>query len=259
VAVTFDDGFQDNLTVALPILKQHQWPATVFVTVEPVDTGRLLWPQQIWNWVFHPGVQELVLSWRSQNHSKVADTRLDLRDDAAKGHARMWLRAFAGGLRSEDRKEFLDYLAGELRIDRSNEATRRGPIATWDEIRQLHAAGVTIGGHTVTHPRLSLADSNTLQWEVVASRQRLEQELGAPVQVFAYPFGETDDFDERAKTAVREAGYLAAFASQDLDRSPPDLFALPRLYVPDEPAWRFGLRLLLAHQDSGFLRWLLQS
>jgi peptidoglycan/xylan/chitin deacetylase (PgdA/CDA1 family) len=260
VAVTFDDGYRDNFENAFPILQRYECPATLFIAVEPVDHGCLLWPQVIWNWLHHTSVDEVRISWRNRNQSKAVETVLDLRNHAARARARSWLRAFVGGLEPEDRADLLALLSRQLRVSGDAERTDRSPMLTWEEIRRMHAAGVTIGSHSMTHPRLSGLELHRVHDEVFQSRTRLESELGTSVHLFAYPFGRQDDFDEHSKLAVRRAGYQAACISEDTTPSAAaDLLALPRLHVPDEPAWRFAVRLLLTTRDSRFLRWLLDS
>lgn len=115
-----------------------------------------------------------------------------------------------------------------------NEWDRRfGPpsarLASWDQLRGLVAAGFEIGGHSATHPRLPEVDEATLERELVASRARIEAELGMPVRWLAYPFG---DFDRRVERAARTAGYDAAFGfAGGLAGASDDLFCLARIPV----------------------------
>ncbi|WP_296750900.1 polysaccharide deacetylase family protein [Thiobacillus sp.] len=75
------------------------------------------------------------------------------------------------------------------------------------ELRDMHAAGMEIGSHTVNHARLTGTDDAQLQRELVDSKAALEDLLGAPVPSFAYPYGA---WDARCTAAVAAAGYAAA-------------------------------------------------
>ena len=75
------------------------------------------------------------------------------------------------------------------------------------ELRDMRAAGMEIGSHTVSHARLTETDDAQLQRELVDSRTALEDLLGAPVSSFAYPYGA---WDARCAAAVAAAGYAAA-------------------------------------------------
>ena len=260
VAVTFDDGYLDNFEKAFPILQRYECPATIFVAVEPVDHGCLLWPQVIWNWLHRTTMDEVRISWHNGNQSKAMEAVFNLRDHAGRARARSSLRAFVGGLEPEDRADLLALLSRQLRVNGDGDQADRRPMLTWEEIRHMHEAGVAIGSHSMTHSRLSGLDAHRVHEEVVQSRARLEEELGASVRLFAYPFGRRDDFDEQSKLAVQRAGYQAACIAEDTNPSAAaDLLALPRLYVPDEPGWKFAVRLLLTGRDSRLLRWLLES
>ena len=90
---------------------------------------------------------------------------------------------------------------------------------------------VTIGSHTVSHPRLTRCDDAALAAELEESRRLLEDWCGATVDLFAYPKG---DYDLRVARAVRDAGYRAAFAEDPVGAGLPD-FEIPRigLYAHD--------------------------
>jgi peptidoglycan/xylan/chitin deacetylase (PgdA/CDA1 family) len=79
---------------------------------------------------------------------------------------------------------------------------------TWDEVRELSAAGMQIGCHTMTHPFLTrVKDDQALKREILGARQRIEAEIGKPVTTIAYPFGQ---YDQRVVDAVKEAGFTSA-------------------------------------------------
>ncbi len=79
---------------------------------------------------------------------------------------------------------------------------------TWDEVKELDAAGMEIGCHTVTHPYLTrIKDDASLRREIFSARQKIEQHIRKPVTTFAYPFGQ---YNERVAAMVREAGFTSA-------------------------------------------------
>jgi len=77
----------------------------------------------------------------------------------------------------------------------------------WSAVRDLARAGLTIGSHTVTHPDLVHLDDRRVRGELVDSKRRLEDALGAPVDRLSYPFGR---YDARVKDAATAAGYRLA-------------------------------------------------
>lgn len=86
-------------------------------------------------------------------------------------------------------------------------AIGRPGYLTWDQLREMRAAGMAVASHSVFHPYLMKADDETLRREVTDSKATLEKGLGATVTTFAYPFGL---YDERVTRAVRDAGYVMA-------------------------------------------------
>jgi peptidoglycan/xylan/chitin deacetylase (PgdA/CDA1 family) len=257
VVVTLDDGYRDAYDHAFPILRRHACPATVFIAVEVVDTGRIPWPQSLWRCLNLTRKLELHTSWRGRNDSRI-QTPLSLRTAADRAAAHATLKLFVGGLGAPERHEILESIARELEVAPEPEPARA--TLSWEQLREMQRAGIAVGSHTLTHPRLSALDDTALRHELVESRRRLSQELATSITLFAYPFGSPEFFDDRSKRAVVEAGYAAACSAVigPADASS-DLRALDRAAVPDEPVWKFALRLLQLETGSRLLAWTLRG
>jgi peptidoglycan/xylan/chitin deacetylase (PgdA/CDA1 family) len=93
----------------------------------------------------------------------------------------------------------------------------------WDQLRELVERGVEVGSHSVSHAHLPRLSDDELDAELRDSKQQLEDELGRPCQVLAYPFG---DCDGRVRAAARAAGYEVAFGlpGDATGRDPYDVF-----------------------------------
>jgi peptidoglycan/xylan/chitin deacetylase (PgdA/CDA1 family) len=232
VAVSFDDGFVDNLRAAAPVLEAADVPATVFVTTEPCLTGRPFWWNELAELLVGPqparGPLELTTG--------AGTRRWELADDAA--HADLidiwaWLRARP----LEDIEEALTRvrLAAGVTAGGSpaGEAARN---MTPDEVAGIAATGhITIGGHTRTHPVLAARTPAEQLDDVRVGRRLLEEWTGAPVLGFAYPFGKrVADFRAASMRAVKAAGFAFACAIEPraVTASAP-ILALPRYVVPD--------------------------
>ena len=105
----------------------------------------------------------------------------------------------------------------------------RKPLMTTSQIRAWHAGGMEIGAHTRSHPHLSQCSEAQLQDEIAGSKADLEDQLGAPVTQFCYPYG---DMNDRVADVTRAAGYVAATTTQR-GRAVigTDLWRLPRVQV----------------------------
>jgi peptidoglycan/xylan/chitin deacetylase (PgdA/CDA1 family) len=109
------------------------------------------------------------------------------------------------------------------------------PMLTWDEVREMHALGMTIGAHTLTHPNLPSAGPADAWSEISGSKARLEREIDAPVTMFSYPNGGAERYMTRdIARLVREAGFEAATTSRNGFAGPAsDLYGLERVQVPE--------------------------
>jgi peptidoglycan/xylan/chitin deacetylase (PgdA/CDA1 family) len=110
---------------------------------------------------------------------------------------------------------------------------------TWDMVRELRAAGMAIGGHTVSHQILSRMAPEAQWAEISGCLQRLERELGAPVRTFSYPVGQRDSFDQATLDCLRRAGVELAFTYHGghAATGTMDLLTLPRLAVEQEQSF----------------------
>jgi hypothetical protein len=115
------------------------------------------------------------------------------------------------------------------------------------QIRQLHNEGMEIGCHTINHPILAMLDEEEARAEIVGGKRQIEEIIGAPVTLFAYPNGKPgQDYGPRDVRLVREAGFVAAVSTlSGVANRGSDLFQLPRFGPWDRNPHRLGVRLLL--------------
>jgi len=103
---------------------------------------------------------------------------------------------------------------------------------SWDELRALSEAGWTIGGHTMTHPRLSRLNEAEQRREIVECKAAIEGEIRRAVDCFAYPFGSALDFSAASRAIVREAGYAIAVSNcYGVNGPGADRWALRRIWI----------------------------
>lgn len=204
VLVTFDDGYDDNHAVAFPILRELGVPATFFVATGHIDSGL----PYAYDWLAH-----LVLTMDT-DRLRLPDLDLDLSlppDLDAR-------RALVGSVL--DRLKYLDN-AGQQAVIEDLELECRRPRTqghadcrpmTWDQLRDMHAGGMEIGGHGVHHRMLAKLPDGALQTEVAECQARLTAELGAPAIAISYPVGGPDTYDARVIDAARAQGFRIGFS-----------------------------------------------
>jgi peptidoglycan/xylan/chitin deacetylase (PgdA/CDA1 family) len=107
------------------------------------------------------------------------------------------------------------------------------PICTWDEVRELHALGISIQSHGISHRPLSRLRPPELETELAGSKAQLEAELGSPVELFSFPYGDAGRDAAEVRAALVRAGYRGACLYGGGPLKPPvdDPFALPRIAV----------------------------
>ena len=234
--ITFDDGYADNLTLAAPILKKHNLPATFFIATAYLNGGRM----------FNDTVIEAIrLSPLSTlNLASLGFGRFDISSHAAKAKA------------IDQILPQVKYLAWDVRtqtVARIAALAQCGPLPddlmmTTEQLQALHAMGMTIGGHTVHHPILAQLDANAVQQEISDGKKFLEQTLNTRIRLFAYPNGKpgTDYLPEQA-AIVRDLGFDAAVSTQwGSAQQSSDVFQLPR-FTPWSPKSSRFVPMLLSN------------
>jgi peptidoglycan/xylan/chitin deacetylase (PgdA/CDA1 family) len=239
VAVTFDDGYADNLYEAEPILRELGIPATVFVATGHVGTDREFWWDELERLMLLGGERPAELRVSHRGEGQRHPTRDESERRAAYDALHPWLR-FGPLARREDVLAQVRGWAGEPEGGRHRDTHR---AVTVDELRELAASPVVeIAPHTRAHPSLAHQDLPVQREEIAGSARQLEDWLGTRSPVFSYPFGGPGaDYDRATVSAVREAGFQLAvsnFPARVTPLSSP--FELPRHLVRDWDADYFG-------------------
>ena len=240
VAITFDDGYRDNLDAAFPLLRAYGCPATIFLPTSFIGTGRPFWWEQLEAWI-------------SDARAPVAHDG-DVYDLATvSGKDRLFDRLRVGLTRAGParRQQLLEHARALLAASRDVESS----TLSWPQIDSLAASGlISFGAHTVNHFAVSSLTDAELDFEVGASRHALAQRLAVPSGFFAYPYGRYADLDPRADGVLRNHGFTGAvtLVAGAVERSP-SAYSLPRVFVErgDDVA---RLRAKLAGVDAPF--WL---
>jgi peptidoglycan/xylan/chitin deacetylase (PgdA/CDA1 family) len=254
VALTFDDGYVDNLESGLPRLVAADVPATVFLATGFLDRPDPFWWDELAALTL---CDQAPKSFTIEIGQQVLGFKVDPAsvDDEGAGPSerrpvgtRAVLEALYEPLRQLDDDERRTTMT-KLRANLSthDDLIDVGRAMRSDEVRKLTASGlVMIGAHTVTHPSLPRLDPAACRREVAASKAACEAFAAAPVTAFAYPFGE---FDSKAREAVKDAGFAMACSTRRMPvGATSDLFAMPRIWVPDQDGDAFDQRLRWASE-----------
>lgn len=222
VAITFDDGYADNHRLALPVLAPLGLTATVYVATGPLDEGTPLWTS---------AVRALVLGACGPELCVPGLEPVALPASGREAALRALTRALVP-LAAADRAARLAAAARAAQVDLHRALA--GTMLTTAAVRELAAAGWTIGAHTVSHPNVALAAPADAEAEIAASRDTLAAAIGAPVVHFAYPNTGAAHryFDAEVAALLRRLGFRSAVTSRPGALRPgADPFTLPRIGV----------------------------
>jgi peptidoglycan/xylan/chitin deacetylase (PgdA/CDA1 family) len=251
VLLTCDDGLLNCLTEMVPVLNEESVKCLFFVTgASALDTRATLWYEDLF----------LILLRARARAFKISHEGIDLSGKLSSIEQRrsIWWIAVKrlSQLDSTRRASFVGALHAQLEsppeIDLANEVScRRLGLLTGRELRELAAAGMTIGAHSMSHPMLSQMSPDLAYKEIYDSRTELEKILGQKVWAFAYPFGDTESVTPEILALSQKAGFEVAFLNHGggLGAALP-AFALPRVHVTSE----INLPELEAHLSGFHLR-----
>lgn len=244
VAFSFDDGYADNVALALPLLAARGARATFYLTAGWIEARTAPW----WD------VLATMLETTRRSRLRLAlaggiDVPLESRD-----MRRRALQALLPALRAtpERQQVTLAMLASALDVP----AEAACALASWEQCHALPAAGMEVGAHTLHHPFLSVLEPDQQRQEIAGSIELIAQRLGARPRGLAYPAGDHDAVTVEAARASGLAYAVTTRAGDNVPGAPP--LTLFRRGLSEGaclgPTGRFSRRLALAELDGAFDR-----
>lgn len=224
VCITFDDGYRDNFTNALPILQELEIPATIFVSTGILNTSEEFWWDEL---------ERILL-----DRHKIYEKTFSLKDDF---FSCQWsTESFS------DRENLYDTLHW-LMYDKITVAKRKDwieQLRKWGQVGnigrkenqamqtnefKINSPLLTIGAHTVNHPSLKSLTEREQRYEISQSIRDLEELLKQTIAVFSYPFGKKNDYDTTTIEICKEENiYKAASNFPGLWTIQCDNYQIPR-------------------------------
>ncbi len=224
-AITFDDGFENNYSVAAPELASLSIPATFYVTSEFIEENTLSWIDKIEyclditpKGALHCPWQPKPISFKKPQDkiALLSEIRYQVKQDPTFN-----IPPFVGSVFEQCRQSMVNSLPDRL-----------SQKMTWAQVKTLHAHPLfTIGGHSHTHPILAFLDDTTLQTEITTSLQMLKK---ANIQSphYSYPEGLAHCYDERAITLLKKNNIVCCpTAIMGKNDEHTDLFHLKRVML----------------------------
>lgn len=257
VAVTFDDGYADNLHHATPLLEEYGIPATIFITTGFVGSSREMWWDELERVLLTPGSLperlKLTISGTVRSWELGTAARYTPEEAQADAGTRAWdgkpgsrlafyydvwdaLRKLPAQERQPLQDQVIQWAGAATASRESHRALTQDELVTLSQSEVIE-----IGAHTVTHPSLPVHSREIQQSEIQTSKAQLEQLLSREISSFSYPFG---DFDRHSVTAAKNCGFdMACSTVQESVWKGSQRFQLPRYEVLDWDGNTFGQKL----------------
>lgn len=203
-AITFDDGWQDNYEIAFPILQELKIPATIFMTTGKIGSSEPFWQQKLgklFSFVVYEGEKE--------DQEKL---RRILRVDEAEALNSDLYKKIVGQWKSRKHSE----INAKLNIDGWSKkilSFERALFLSSDDLREMASRNIDFGSHTVNHVILTNECDATVESELVESKKALEEIVGKPVDMLAYPDG---DFSSKIIRRAETYGYKLGCTTENV-------------------------------------------
>lgn len=238
VCVTFDDGYADNVEIALPILQKWKVPAAFFIASGYLNGGRM------WN----DTIVEVLKSVEGEtlDLTSIGLDRFPVSTEQERRSSAMKILVSVKHMEDTRRSEATEFIASHV------QSLPQDLMMTTDQLKRLGgAAGMEIGGHTVTHPILAKLSDDRAMEEISEGKRAVEKILGREIRYFAYPNGKPgQDYSDENVKMIFKAGFKAALSTRwGVSNSLTDRWQLPRFTPWDSTPPRFMARLLLNYRD----------
>lgn len=199
--ITFDDGYLDNYTNAFPVLKKYNFPAVIYLTSGHIESNRPFY----WDLVAYCFAH-------TQKNSILFPDGIERSWDSIDGKnqiSKQWIESMKI-LEENQKQNWISRIPEQLNVVIPDNYFKN-LMMNWDQVREMSAANIDFGAHTVTHPILTRISPEQVRTEISDSKKRIEQELNKPVISLAYPNGMKADFNDTVINLAKETGFTTAF------------------------------------------------
>ena len=223
--VSFDDGFENNYSIAAPVLSRMKIPSVFYVTTRFVEADESSWIDIIERAVENTLSFRLMLPFRSEpKQYKTREDKIRLLDE---------IRAYVKGHRNIDPYGFAENIREQIEVECPGPDPYLDRKMNWQQVAELaEHPGFVIGGHSHTHRILAFLNEGELENEIDMSLDLLHQHLGHPVLHYSYPEGNAQSYSEQVIRTLQNRGVVCApTAEEGTNQVDDDLFHLKRIPV----------------------------
>ena len=223
VAVTFDDGFQNNYLYAADILDSYKVPATFYICAGMVNTNRMFWVDIIEDCINRTRNSNLDINLNKQKH-------FNLNNDKNKIDTINEIKKYCKSMDSKKKNNIINELIKNTNVSPSVESSPDYKIMTWNELNELKNNSLfTIGGHTLNHEIMSAQNIEKMKMDVKATLSLLNYNLNQKTVHFSYPEGQIHHYNDTVISSLIDCGIICSPSAIDGINFGEDLFNLKRI------------------------------
>lgn len=193
--ITFDDGYRNNFTVAYPVLKSFQAPATIFLTTGFIESDRWFWTDKLEYVIMNARIPVLTL--------KSMGTSLDLSNLSLKRNAIIEIKKRLKQCNDETLSNITDDIYTSCHVE-DKEPFENYECLKWQEIIEMSKDNISFGAHTVNHIILARYLFDIAKQEIAQSQRIIQEKIMKPVKAFCYPNGAYGDYTEKIKKWIAD-------------------------------------------------------
>lgn len=223
IAITFDDGYENNVLKAAPILADFNMPASFFIATDFIGTNKWIWTDRVEVLIRHTKAKTVFFASRNIGFS--------LDSEGGKNITIKEIKAALKGLGNMEKLAAIEALGRELRDDLNDVPSGDQRFMSWDQVRSLSESGFEVGGHTMSHPILSRLPFEDAKKEILGCCERIKTELGKCSPIFCYPNGKSGDYTKEIM-ALCAAHFDSAVSTNRGPARADELYELRRLGTP---------------------------
>lgn len=207
--ITFDDGWIDNYSNALPILNELSTPAVVFTATDYIGSDSAFWQERLGHLIY----KTVLLGFGTeilQDHGILFSNTQNERE------LRSEIASIVDWYRKQPYESVFSLIADLEEVLRLGgyhaEVVPYDRFMSWEHIDSLVESGISVESHSCSHRILTRLDPQSLDSELEASRRILQDHLGHEIKAIAYPNG---DFNKSVREKVSKYGFRLAFTTQE--------------------------------------------
>ena len=226
-AITFDDGFENNLSIAAPILDELSIPCMIYLTTKFVDENSMSWTDKIEYAVEESHLKKIIEPFKNIS--------FDLNNTQEKISFLNEVRKIVKNNNSIEPNQYADNLCKALKIeindiDKENQLDKK---ISWSQIKMLkNSELIDFGGHSHTHSILSFLNEEQLNYEIKESLKLLKEKGDCITKHYSYPEGLQNCYSKNVISVLRENGIRCCpTAIEGLNNEKTNPFELKRILV----------------------------